>query len=183
MARTDEEKEALKVFLRERLLIVWRGQVDDWEDGVNWIANKTGYSVEFFEKTIIPYLCDWNRQKDLADAKGKFMAELPNIGPFIRKQKYKNPLPYQFTELKAGIHETNQAKCHCGRTAAILAFGEHLCSWHYSAKYCNAGNTGLDRLRKAYQNRIPAKPEEQLFDYLRRSLHIGARKKAGMVSD
>src|SRR3990170_3210313 len=106
MARTDEEKEALKVFLRERLLIVWRGQVDDWEDGVNWIANKTGYSVEFFEKTIIPYLCDWNRQKDLADAKGKFMAELPNIGPFIRKQKYKNPLPYQFTELKAGIHDS-----------------------------------------------------------------------------
>jgi len=100
MARTQEEKERLKLWMRERFLPVWNGQVDDWESGIQWLAEKTSWTPETIERDILPWVYEWNRQKDLADKKRKFMAELPNVGVFFRKQKWKNPLPYSFSELK-----------------------------------------------------------------------------------
>ena len=120
MAKSSEEKAALKLWMREKFLPVWRGQVDDWESGVNYIADKTGWTPETIQTDILPWVYEWNRQKDKADRARKFMAELPNIGVFFRKNKWRNPLPYSTQELNESIdskQNKDQELCVCGSPA------------------------------------------------------------------
>ena len=118
MARSAEEKQLLKNWMQSAFLPVWRGQVDDWESGLNYIADKTGWTAESIQTDILPWIYEWNRQKDAAEKAGKFMAELPNVGVFFRKQKWKNPLPYSFQELREQVKgEPATQLCACGNPA------------------------------------------------------------------
>lgn len=51
--------------LQEELLPIWRGQVSDWSAGVVWLRDKSGWTPETIRSTILLYLREWNRQKDI----------------------------------------------------------------------------------------------------------------------
>lgn len=56
--------------------------------------------------------------------------------------------------------------CHqCKENAVIKVNDKQYCAWHYSKEFCNEGDTGLNRLREAYRNRIRQEPGEIPYQY------------------
>lgn len=56
--------------------------------------------------------------------------------------------------------------CHqCKENAVVKVNDKQYCAWHYSKEFCNEGDTGLNRLREAYRNRIRQEPGESPYQY------------------
>lgn len=165
MAKSPEDKQALKEWMNAAFLPVWNGQVDDWSAGLDYIADKTGWTAETIKTDVLPWVLEWNRQKDAADRAGKFMAELPNIGVFFRKQKWKNPLPYSFQELKIREEGNGETElCSCGQPA----FNRKLCAKCYTKM---ANPTLPEHIKHTLRNKgFTKKPGESWRDASMRCL-------------